>query len=169
MINLQDAAKIALAAFVFRTIVKKLGFSVRKVSLTMLLVWLVRSIYKLRAPSRTFPSVGFTNYPILGEIEPMLQVLKKGGSTFQIEESRKWNFISGESVVFATPRQTYLMDPRDREHILKPNWKNYVKNNEEGAGFQENFAEIMGRGIFAVVRVICSIAMLFVRWTNYAY
>ena len=45
-----------------------------------------------------------------------------------------------------------VMDPVDRKHVLKDNWKNYLKNtdNEGSLKFREIFAELLGTGIFAV-------------------
>ena len=42
------------------------------------------------------------------------------------------------------------MDVRDREYILRSNWKNFTKNLDGATGFQEVLAPVLGRGIFAV-------------------
>ena len=148
----RDIAKLSVIGLAFRQLVHKLGFSVRKVSLTLFIVAFLRGLYKLRAPAQLFPkSEEYPSYPILGQIGIARGVLSKGGAIFQVQRARSLGFTSNEFVLFANVRETSLMDPRDREYMLKTNWKNILKNDPNGAGFQENFAEIMGRGIFAVV------------------
>jgi cytochrome P450 len=43
-----------------------------------------------------------------------------------------------------------VMNPVDREYILKTNWRNYQKNRDSDlAGFEYSLGEVLGRGIFA--------------------
>ena len=63
---------------------------------------------------------------------------------------REREFSTGEFVLFGGTRDFSVMDPEDREYILRTNWKNYTKNVQGVVGFQEMFAEILGQGIFAV-------------------
>ena len=44
----------------------------------------------------------------------------------------------------------FLMDPLDREYVLKTNWKNYLKNRDNDvASIDMTLGEVLGRGIFA--------------------
>ena len=140
--------------WVFQKIAHQLGFSARKVGATLLALGFMKTLYSARAPRRSFPSNDeFPSYPIFGQVGLIVEGLQKGMAYVQLTRARRRGFTSDEVVMFGNLRDTAIMDPRDREHMLKTNWKNYVKNANDGTGFQENFAEVMGRGIFAVVRV----------------
>jgi len=67
-----------------------------------------------------------------------------------VDVVREREFSTGEFVLFGGTRDFSVMDPEDREYILRTNWKNYTKNVQGVVGFQEMFAEILGQGIFAV-------------------
>jgi len=60
------------------------------------------------------------------------------------------NFQSSELVLFGPTHDFGLMDQRDRDYILRSNWKHFTKNMPDGSGFQEFLAPVLGRGIFAV-------------------
>lgn len=68
----------------------------------------------------------------------------------QLERARLRGFQSSELVLFGPIRDFALMDPRDREYVLRTNWKNFTKNLSGGTGFQEILAPVLGRGIFTV-------------------
>jgi len=76
--------------------------------------------------------------------------LKNGFAAMQVVRGKKMNFQTSEFVLFGGVKDILLMDPRDREYFLKTNWKNYVKNGTDGAGFAESFFLVLGRGIFAI-------------------
>jgi len=68
---------------------------------------------------------------------------------FLLEVARKTGFATLEIPIPMTCFIT-LMDPRDREYVLKANPWNYLKNRDEDpACFERVFAEVLGRGIFS--------------------
>ena len=153
MFNWTDAAKIAVVGFVVQAILRRMGLSVRKVSFAALIVGLFQTLYKHRALPRSFQhkEEDYPRWPIVGQISIIPDVFKYGASQLQIDKSKKNDFVSHEVLLLGNPRDMSIMDPRDREYILKTNWKNFVKNSGNGNGFQDKFAEFLGRGIFAVV------------------
>ena len=152
VLTLQDGLKAAVVWFVVHQILHRFGLSFRRIMLPTLLISLGRAIYRARAkPKRFKPDVDFTHFPILGQIGVVPYMIERGLATMQMERSRIKDYRTDEVQILGNPRDLALMDPRDREYVLKTNWKNFVKNGPDGTGFQENFAEVMGRGIFAVV------------------
>ena len=159
VLNIQDCIKAAAIWFIVRQIAHRFGLSLRRLALPVALVGLIRTIYAMRAKPRRFaPDPEFPHLPIVGQISLIAEMLTKGAATVQVERGRTKNFTTDEVAVFGTPSDLLLMDPRDREYMLKTNWKNFVKNGPDGTGFQENFAEVMGGGIFAVVS--CTLCFL---------
>lgn len=146
--SLKDVAKVALITFISREILHRLGISVRKVALPVLLAALAKALYSIRAPRRNFPPNDVPYLPFFGQIGVIKQFIEEGGARMQIRRAKNNNFTTDEMCMFANPRDMGLFDPRDREHMLKTNWTNYAKNYTDGSGFQENFAEVLGRGIF---------------------
>ena len=155
-IKMFDFMKVVAVILIFRKLSSSFKYPLTKVSLTLLTLIAMKTIYDARAPTRNFELEpgGFRVFPFFGQIGIVFEVLKKGAANVQLEVVKNRNFSSNEIVMFGDSRDTSIMDPRDREYILKTNWKNFVKNNPDGTGFQEMFAEIMGRGIFAVVSII---------------
>lgn len=150
MINLKDIAKVAIITMVFRGLLHKAGLSVRRFGVPIVAFLFFRGLFAMKAPAKTFKPNGVPYIPFFGQVKTIYMVLTEGGALMQVRRAKEQNFVSDEMCVFGNPRDITLMDPRDREHMLKTNWKNYVKNNVDGSGFQEAFAEVMGRGIFAV-------------------
>lgn len=150
----QDVAKIIIALYVFQKASHYFGFKARKLGSVLALSGMVLLLYKNRAPSpRWIPDalqVTHRTFPILGQIGVIRDVLVNGQVPTQVSTVTAHGFQSHEVLIFGGRRDVGIMDPRDREYFLKTNWKNYVKNGDDGAGFQELFAEVMGRGIFAV-------------------
>lgn len=73
----------------------------------------------------------------------------------QLRQARLRCFVDSEVVMFGPIREIGLMQPSDREYILRTNWKNFTKNpltNFEASSpaFQEIFFPVLGRGIFTV-------------------
>jgi hypothetical protein len=148
-----DVFKGVGVLWVIKKVANTFGISVPRFGTSLFLVAVIRALYKYRAPPRSFPNPEgyFKVYPIVGQIGGLIGLFK-GTSQVQREMAKIVNYQTIEIVRFGPERATALMDPRDREHVLKTNWKNYVKNEIDGPfGFQELFAEVMGRGIFAVV------------------
>ena len=155
VLTLQDGLKAAVLWFIVHQILHRFGLSFRRIMLPTLLISLGRAIYRASAkPKRFKPDVDFTHFPILGQIGVVPQVLERGHVTMQLERAPRKGYRTEEMQIIGSPRELALMDPRDREYVLKTNWRNFVKNGPDGTGFQENFAEVMGRGIFAVVSYI---------------
>jgi len=66
-----------------------------------------------------------------------------------LERVSRINFKSCEARMPGTTL-LLLMDPRDREYVLKTSWRNFLKNREGDMGnFELVLGEVLGRGIFA--------------------
>jgi len=88
-------------------------------------------------------------YPIIGSLPALLQN-QKAIHDFFLDIIRKNNFESQE-ITIPGVHFLSLMDPRDREHALRNHFANYTKNlHNEFNSFELAFAELFGRGIFAV-------------------
>jgi cytochrome P450 len=153
-IGMKDIVKGLIIIFLFRTAARKLfGLSGRVAAAYVVVFTLIRTLWKNRAPSRLLkeqPTSDFTVWPIFGQIGFVPAALTKSTLFTQIDSAKKRGFKSNELVLFGGVRDFALMVPEDREYMLKTNWKNFTKNFPGVVGFQEMFAEVMGRGIFAV-------------------
>lgn len=167
-LNLRDAVVGALLVLAFHRLAKKVGIPPFRTAATLMLVSFVRWVYNNRAPPALLAwrvdkegrplQEAYVSYPLIGAPGILRDILAKGSSYVQLHTSRVRNFHGAENVAFGGVREIELMDMRDREHFLRANWQNYVKNpppevvgSRSGIiSFQEVFAEIMGNGIFAV-------------------
>jgi cytochrome P450 len=94
------------------------------------------------------PYKGPPLYPFLGVLPDMVKNIEVMHN-FLLDMTRKTGF---ESLEVPVPMACFvtLMDPRDREYVLKTNPWNYLKNrHEDPACFERVFAEVLGRGIFS--------------------
>ncbi|KAH9255484.1 hypothetical protein BASA81_006300 [Batrachochytrium salamandrivorans] len=148
----KDAVKFALGLWLLQRAVHAVGLKVRIVAPVLAMLTLVRSIWRNRATTPRYPGSGevYTNWPIWGQMGIIPDALNLGGNVLQMHVANLRKFASGEVVMFGKPNEFSLMDPNDRRYMLRTNWKNFTKNQADGSGFQEKFAEVMGRGIFAV-------------------
>ncbi|HYE73780.1 MAG TPA: hypothetical protein VEF04_10625, partial [Blastocatellia bacterium] len=88
-------------------------------------------------------------YPIIGSMPAVLQYTESLHTLFE-QGSRNVDFESFE-IRIPGVHMLILMDPHDREHVLKNHFLNYPKNLEDDIGAQNFiFGELLGRGIFAV-------------------
>ena len=143
-LRLKHVAMAAVALYLFRRIAHAMGFSSSKVGGSLLLAAFLKGLWDNRAPARTFPPNDYRTWPIVGQIGFPFDALPKGLAGFQITRAKLNDFSTDEMVMFGGVRDMGLMDPRDREYMLKTNWKNFVKNGPgNGGSFQENFSEIM--------------------------
>jgi cytochrome P450 len=142
-----------LIILTFRAASHQFGFQARKVAGYITLFSFLRFFWVNRAPSRTLPlgPHDFPVYPIIGQIQGIINTFRKSGVQNQLEHQKLRGYKTWHAVRFGGVRIYGLLEPEDREYMLKTNWKNFTKNGQAGeVGFQEIFAEIMGRGIFAV-------------------
>lgn len=150
VLNLKDSIKAIMVVVLFRGLLHKTGLSVRRIGIPIAAFLVFRGLLGMKAPQKTFPPNDVPYIPFLGQIKTISMMLSEGAALMQVRRGKARNFTSDEMCVIGIPREITLMDPRDREYVLKTNWKNYLKNNADGTGFQQAFAEVMGRGIFAV-------------------
>jgi len=88
-------------------------------------------------------------YPIVGSLPSVMQN-QHSLSDYLMRLARKSNFTSFELIIPGV-HMLIAMDPRDREHMLRNHFSNYAKNMPgEFNSFETGFAELFGRGIFAV-------------------
>lgn len=148
----KDLVKLLVATLLFQRAVNLVGLRARIVTPMLALLVLLKAVWTSRAPARYFPteSTDYTAWPILGQIGIISDLFEAGSSVFQQRIGKLRKFRTGELVMFGKPNEVSLMDPADRKYMLRTNWKNFVKNLDDGSGFQEKFAELMGRGVFAV-------------------
>jgi cytochrome P450 len=137
---------------ILKRIFKYYGLSMKKFLFNFcggLLLWF---LYKGKAPQKILPinAGDFPIFPIVGQVLQIRNVISKGLVGNQIERSVMRNFQTAEVVLFGPIRDFGIMDVKDREYILRSNWRNFTKNLPGSVGFQEFLAPVMGRGIFAV-------------------
>ena len=152
LVSWKDAAVGVLGVLAFRQAARAAGFSGRKAAMYLFLGWLVRTIWRNRAPQpllKRHPKAR-PSYPIIGMFPHVLRAISMGFVQFQLESARLVEFSTGEMVSFGGLREVVLMDPNDREYLLRTNWRNFTKNAPGATSIIDAFAEIFGRGIFAV-------------------
>jgi cytochrome P450 len=150
--NWKHVVASIVAILIFRAAAHRLGFSGRKAAGYIALFTFLRTLWVNRAPSRTLPLApgDFPVYPIIGQVHGIIKAMRESGLRVQMETAKRRGYVTGHGVIFGGNRDYGLFDPEDREYMLKTNWKSFTKNFPGAVGFQEMFAEIMGRGIFAV-------------------
>jgi hypothetical protein len=133
--------------FVLRRIISNEG----TVSKLANLVAVGSFVWKIRAPSKYNKHLrnGLPTYPIIGAL-PEIMKHQDALHGILLQAIRNVNFQSVE-ITLPAAHMLFLMDARDREHVLRSRFTNYVKNlPEELNSFDVGFAELFGRGIFAV-------------------
>jgi len=156
MITPRDVVLASLVVWIVHKLSLRLRISTLKASGSLLLVGFLKAMWDNRAPPRVLLKNSAEDYnrnwPIFGQIGVVYEVITKGGTRAQMEAAKRRDFKTNEMVMFGGVHDYGLMDPKDREYFLRTNWRNFVKNaaNTSSVTFQEAFAEVMGRGIFAV-------------------
>ena len=98
----------------------------------------------LKAPVMRFPLIG-----------SMIQMAlnKSRFHNYMTDSIAKMGFMTSEITI---PGAAYVavMDARDREYVLKTNFRNYLKNRENDMGSFENvLGDVTGRGIFSTDKI----------------
>ena len=79
-------------------------------------------------------------------------MLSKSIPLQSIANAQRMDFKTWEVTLLGPVRIVFIMDRKDREYVLRSNWKNFAKNAPGlvGVGFEDGLGEILGRGIFNV-------------------
>jgi len=97
-----------------------------------------------------FPS-GFSPhyFPLIGNQLLLMSMLRRGPSPVMRELFAAHGY---RAMTFSAPGMNAVVpaSQADLKHILKTNWHNYRKNYDGDLGFDVNFKEVMGEGVFAV-------------------
>ena len=141
-----------LAFFMKRLLRQFITSSDRTASRIVSTITLIAVILKIKAPKFVNPDLPnhvVLSLPIVGSLGTIL--LNFGNMhEFLLRTLTKAEFKTME-ITLPGVHMLMLMDPRDREYILRGHFANYTKNLPgEMNSFDSAFSELFGRGIFAV-------------------
>ena len=109
-------------------------------------------LWKTKAPSKVntqLPNHVLSSWPVIGSLIPML-MNSHNIHEFILRTVERAKFQSFE-ITIPGVHMLLVMDPRDREYVLRGHFANYTKNLPgEMNSFETAFSELFGRGIFAV-------------------
>lgn len=121
------------------------------------LIWAALALYswqKWGAKSRVNPNLKapVMRLPIIGSLLPMA-LQKHRFHNYLFESLASIGFQTSEICI---PGNHFIavMDARDREYVLKTNFRNYLKNRENDMGsFEYVLGDVTGRGIFSTDKI----------------